>query len=374
MSDGLLSLHSGGMRNAQSCAKGARVMKALRWHGPGDLRLDDVPEPVPAADEALVRVLWCGICGSDLDEYRNGPVTTPMQVHPVHVAGEPITLGHEVVGVIAWPAEDGTGPALGEVVVPDVVVGCGKCWWCQRHQEGLCESLIVRGQTEDGGLAGFMVATASSCLIVPAEVEPMHAALVEPLSVAVRALRKLAPIDGTRIAIIGAGTVGQLVLRAALALGAIVDLVVDPVAERRASAVANGALNSVTPDSFETSDFLTLGSRIDAVVECSGARDALALAVRLARRGGRVVAVGLRSTDVGLPLTELVLGERQILGSAAHLWDLDGRPSLDLLKTRRVDVSDLISHVIPLERAIQDGFELLEREPDAVKKVLVDCR
>lgn len=343
-------------------------MRAARWHGRGDVRIEDVPVPVPAPDELLVEVLWCGICGTDLEEYRDGPLTIPVQPHPRRGTIAPIALGHEVVGRVHTAAADGSGPPAGAVVVPDVVIGCGECWWCRRHEEGLCPELAVRGQTEDGGLARFMPARAATCLVVPPGVAPESAALVEPASVAVRALRKAGDLLGARVAVVGAGTVGQLVARCAVAAGAVVELVVDPAPSRRELAVAHGARAAADPAGAAGA------GGYDAVVECSGADGALPLALDLARRGGTVVAVGLRARPGTLDVVGLVLGEKRLIGSAAHLWDTDCAPALDLIASGRLPVDDLISRRVPLERVVEDGFGALADRAGDVLKVLVDCR
>lgn len=347
-------------------------MKAARWHARGDVRIDEVPVPVPAADEALIEVLWCGICGTDLEEFRDGPISIPTSPHPRRGTVAPIVLGHEVVGRVHTAAADGSGPPSGSIVVPDVVVGCGECPWCLRHEEGLCPTLAVRGQTEDGGLAQFMVARASTCLPVPANVPAEHAALVEPASVAVRALRKLDRPLGARIAVIGAGTVGQLVARVAAASGAVVDLVVDTRASRRDQAVREGAAEALDPTAAWSRVDPAAG--FDAVIECSGADGALALALGLARRGGAVVALGIKSRPDELDTTALVLSEKRIIGSAAHLWDDDCRPALELIASGRIRVDDLISRHVPLAAVVTEGFAALADPASDILKVLIDCR
>ncbi len=163
-----------------------REMMAVRWHGRLDIRVEKVPVPNPADDEALIRVTWVGLCGSDLEEYLDGPI----------VVRGPVTLGHEIVGTVAAPARDGSGPPTGTVVVVDVVTGCGQCHWCLRHAEGQCPNLRVTGLDVDGGLAEFVTGKARRLVRVPTELDPMQAALTEPLAVAVRAVRKLGAVQG----------------------------------------------------------------------------------------------------------------------------------------------------------------------------------
>ncbi|WP_369371228.1 alcohol dehydrogenase catalytic domain-containing protein [Promicromonospora sp. Populi] len=348
-------------------------MRAARWHARGDVRIEDVPVPVVRAPHELVlAVEWCGICGSDLEEYRSGPISVPVTPHPRRGSAAPIVLGHEFVGRVHTAADDGTGPAVGTLVVPDVVLGCGECRWCLRHEEGLCETLAVRGQTEDGGLARYAVADARTCLVVPDGVTAQQAALVEPASVAVRAIRKLDAVIGARVAVVGGGTIGQLVARVALAAGATVGLVVDTRASRRELAERSGVARGLSPD--EAAALVDPRAGFDAVFECSGADGALALAIDLTRRGGTIVALGIRADADRLDSTALVLTEKRILGSAAHLWDEDSAPALNLIAEGRVLVDDLITHRIPLDEVVAGGFEMLGDPGRDVLKVLVDCR
>lgn len=349
-------------------------MKALRWHGRGDVRVDDVPVPVPAPHEVLLKVERCGICGSDLEEYRSGPIMIPVAwPHPHRGGAAPIALGHEAVGRVVSAAADGSGPAVGALVVPDVVIGCGRCYWCQRHEEGLCGGLSVRGQTEDGGLAQYMVAKAASCLVVPDHVTADEAALVEPASVAVRAMRKVDSLVGASVAVVGAGTVGQLVVRVATAAGASVDLAIDPSEAKRARTLQSGAAHATHPD--EALDVAARQPRegFDVVFECSGARGTLDFSTRLARRGGTVVALGIHPEGESVDAVQLVLGEKRIVGSAAHLWDEDSAVALGLIASGRLEVADLISHRVSLAETVESGFGLLASGQDDVMKVLVDC-
>jgi (R,R)-butanediol dehydrogenase / meso-butanediol dehydrogenase / diacetyl reductase len=349
------------------------TMMAARWYGRDDIRVIQLPIPVPAPDQVLVRVLWCGICGTDLEEFREGPLTVPVgQPHRVSGRMAPLTLGHEIVGVVATVAEDGSGPALGAVVVPDVVVWCGSCWWCLRHEYGQCANLSVLGQYDDGGLAEFVVARASTCIVVPDELDPAVAALAEPSAVAVRAVRKVQSPMGLHMAVLGGGTVGQLVARTAMAAGAASTLIVDPVADRRSLGAMHGSV-PLTPEEVETTVDELSDPGVDVIFECTGRPDVLAQAIRLVRRGGLVVAVGLRIGLEKIPLADLILGEKQVIGSAAHVWDTDMQDAIRMLADGRLDVGDLITHRFPLDCVVSDGLRVLGDPSSGALKVLIDC-
>lgn len=348
-------------------------MRAVRWHGRRDVRLDGVPEPRPTARDLVVEVEYCGVCGTDLEEYLEGPVNVPVARHPLSGASAPMTLGHEVVGRVVEPASDGTGPPVGTLVVPSTVVGCGSCWWCRRESEGLCELGVIVGLHADGGLADLMLSNASRCVPVPEGVDPAVAAFAEPTAVAVRALAKLPQVAGQRIVVLGAGTVGLLVAQAASAAGAELVIAADPDEARRQLALRSGAhqaLNSESDLGGAIQD-LTDGLMADAVIECSGADGMPGQAIRLTRRAGTCVLVGLHSHPQTFDLMDTVLGEKRVVGSAAHRWDTDVTTAVALLSSGRVDPRPLVADVIGLSDLVQDGFDRMARGELAGTKLLV---
>jgi threonine dehydrogenase-like Zn-dependent dehydrogenase len=302
-----------------------------------------------------------GLCGSDLEEYRSGPVSIPRDAVP-------LILGHEVVGtVVACP---GNELPIGTRVVPDVVVGCGHCWWCARHEEGLCPDLLVRGQQQDGGLAEYMLAATATAVVVPAELDLDVAAFAEPCSVAVRALRKAGDLAGGVVCVYGAGTIGLLITQAALSSSAARVVAVDPLDSRRRLAAGFGAI-AVRPD--EAADAIaaiTGGRGADVVLECAGVPVAPSAAVGLSRRGGTVIVVGFRSGSLELPWLDLVLGERHVVGTAAHLWDVDVVAAVELLHRGVFDPRPLLSTTFPLQAAAE-AFEQLDHD-SSLLKVLID--
>lgn len=347
-------------------------MLAARWHGPKDIRVEDITEPKPGPGELLVAVELCGLCGTDFEEYQHGPVSVPVsEPNPLTGRTAPIVLGHEIVGTVAAHGTDGRGPAIGTRVIPDVVLGCGTCWWCRRHQEGICPRGAVIGQHTDGGLAEYMVCPADTCVVVPESVQPEVAVFAEPTAVAVRAVRKAGDLAGATVAVIGAGTVGMLVGQVARAAGAARLIMVDPASDRCELALRLGADAATAPaGAADVVMRRTGGMGADATFECSGAAGALTAALRLARAGGTVVAVGFRDGDEQVPLLTLVLGERRIAGSAAHLWDEDVAAAVRLLTDAVADPRQLPVTRVPLPRVAADGFAA----PPSGRKVLIDPR
>jgi len=351
----------------------SETMRAARWHGRHDVRVEEVPVPEPQPDQALVAVEWCGICGTDLEEYKEGPVSIPVgEPHPLTGRKAPVTLGHEIVGRVVEPARDGSGPPEGARVIPDVVLGCGECYWCRRHQEGLCVRHVVVGLHTDGGLAEYVASTARTCVPVPEALDADVAALAEPTSVAVRALNKAPRPVGSSLLVIGAGTIGLLVVQVARVSGFGNTVAVDTNERRRDLALRLGADFAPAPKEVEeVLQEATGGIGPDVVVECSGVQGLPREAIRLSRRGGTTVLVGIHQHDEPFDLLEAVLHEKHIVGSAAHLWDEDVAVAVDLMARGHVDGRPLITTRVALEEIVEEGFEVLGASAD-VLKVLVE--
>ncbi len=335
-------------------------MSAARWYGAGDIRIDQVQQPVPDNGDALVEVEWVGLCGSDVEEYLHGPV----------VAHPPLILGHEIVGIVRVSAADGTGPAAGTRVVVDVVTGCGNCYWCQRHDEGLCPDLVVTGQHANGGLARYVVGRAERLVVVPPHLDPRTAALAEPLAVAVRALRKAGNLTGRGVLIFGGGTIGMLCAQVAR-VGAAASIVVVEPGPRRRETIESWDVDTVWAKSKqERADDVAghfPGRGVDVVVECAGRSGLAGEAASLARRGGLVVLTGVVPPPDPMDTLDIVLAEKTVVGSAAHMWDDDVVVAVGLLANGSVDVTSMITHEVPLAE-IGRAFEILtDPKQDAIK-------
>jgi len=338
---------------------------ALRWHGRKDVRLDEIEEPPPPGPgEVRLRPLWCGICGTDVEEYRGGPHFIPSgEPHPLTGRSAPITLGHEFSGEVV-----DVGPRVerfrpGDRVAADTLIFCGECYWCRRHQVTLCERLAALGLMADGGLAGLCNAPERTLLPIPEGVSDEAGALAETLAVAVRALRRGRLAVGESVAVVGAGAVGLMALQAALASGASKVSVVEPLSERRRLAASLGADEVYAPEEAVLA--------ADIVVECSGNAGAVRTAMDAARKGGRVVLLGIYGRPGTLEFLEVVGAEKEIIGSLSHVYDEDFAAAVSLLGRGVVRAEPLISDRVPLSRSLDDGILALMREPEEHLKILI---
>jgi len=350
-------------------------VKAARWHGRGDVRVEDVPKPRPGPGELLLRISWCGICGTDIEEYTSGPAIIPTDT-PNRLTGRtaPLILGHEFVGRVAALGAGIGDFRVGERVAPEVVLFCGSCFFCRRHEYALCVNWAALGLMADGGLADYAVVPAATSVRLPDRLSDEEGALVEPTEVAVRAVRKSELRLGETVAVIGGGTIGQLVAQVARAAGASAVYVVEPRAVRRQLALDLGAAEVWDPADSNWSDSLRdrcQGVGPDVVFECAGARDTADLAVHAARKGGRIVLVGIRGERVLLSTLEVVVGEKHIVGSVQHHYDDDLPHAVRLLAEGHVQARPLISARVGLERVVEDGLCALIEAPDQYIKIIV---
>jgi 2-desacetyl-2-hydroxyethyl bacteriochlorophyllide A dehydrogenase len=344
-------------------------MKTLRWHGQLDLRFETIATPTPKDGELLLAVERVGICGTDKQEFVAGPIAIPTESPPLNGSTAPLALGHEIVGKVArcpggeWPE--------GIRVIPDVVRGCGRCWWCVRREEGLCPDLVVLGLQAQGGLAEYMVVDAARCVPIPSHVNVNDAAFAEPISVAVRALNKVGTDSGRTIAIVGAGVIGSLVAQLALHRGFKTPTLIDPVEFRRTLA-QNLGFDSFAPEDLGKTLQKTQNLGYDVVVECAGTQSSVNIACQLVRSGGKVVLVGTGSDQMSIPIRHIVHAEISFCGSAAHMWDVDTSEAVKLLADGNMNVSPLLTDVVPLSEALAGGFMRLV-EDDSVIKILINC-
>jgi len=336
------------------------TMRAARWHGRGDVRVEDVPIPRPESGELLLRVSWCGICGTDVEEYRDGPVVIPVD-RPNPLTGQcaPVTLGHEFAGEVVELGAGVAGFAVGERVVPDICLFCGKCHYCRRHEYALCLDWAAIGLHGDGGLAEYVRVPARQCVRLPDEVSNEEAALIETIEVAVRAVRHAGVRLGDSVAVVGDGAVGLITLQVARAAGATKVLLMGHRAARLELGRRLGATAAIdTHDSAWTQAVadLTDGLGADVAIECGGRASAIDDSLVATRKGGRVVLLAVIGTPVPVDTWAIVEGERTLTGSVQHHFDEDLPIAVDLLASGRVNVRPLITRRIALEQVVAEGF------------------
>jgi (R,R)-butanediol dehydrogenase / meso-butanediol dehydrogenase / diacetyl reductase len=342
-------------------------VKAAVFHGQQDVRIEEVAEPAdPSSGGVVLEVLRAAICGTDASEWDHGPI----------LCRPGVVLGHEFVGRVAAIGADVDGLRVGDRVVSGAGISCGRCAWCRAGRTNLCAEYRTLGLQVDGGLAEYVASPASICRVVPDQVDDDAAAMTQPLAVALHALSRVALQRSESVAVIGVGGIGSFIVAGAAhraAEGRVVALDIDP--QRLATAVALGADEAIDASGRELGDLLlelTDGVGFDVVIEATGAPHAPAAAVRGARRGARVLFVGLHGAPRELELTPMILREVDVYTTVAHVCDTDIPAALSLLAESSV-ASVTAGPRIPLEELVAEGLRPLA-ERRATGKILVSPR
>ncbi len=336
-----------------------RRIEALRVHGADDLRLDALPLAQPGPGDAVVRVEYGGICGSDLHYWREGAVGAS-------VLRAPMTLGHEVVGTVV------DGAAAGTRVVPHPATTCGHCAWCASGRRHLCSELRYLGSAArwphtEGGFATEITVPGDRLVPVPDGVHPRRAVLAEPTGVAWHAVSRAAAVGaelrGARVLVVGAGPIGLLVTAVAQHRGAGSITVVDTRERPLRVAERVGADRTVPAGEADG-----IGPWADIAFESSGAPAGLATALHHTGPGGTVVAVGQQpAVDTPVPAWLAVTRELTLTGSLR--MDTELVQALDFLAAPGIDVDAVVTHVYPIGAAVEAFTTAMDA--DVSSKVLL---
>ena len=316
---------------------------------PGHISVEQAEAPVPGPDEALVRSVVSGVCGSDTHAAHGRHPFVALPYHP----------GHEVVGMVEAVGTDVTSLSVGDRVTAEPDLPCWHCKMCTTGRENLCENLRFFGCGYDqGGMADYFTLPANRLHTVPDSLDYRAAALIEPLSTPVHAVRLAGDVAGKAAVVLGAGTIGLLLLSVLRARGAGRVVVTDPLPDKRDRATTLGA--DVVVDAL-AADVVTqvrdaLGQSADVVFDCVAIQSSVRQAIAMADKGGTVVIVGVPAADVTIPLPIVQDHQIRIQGSATYLPE-DYTDSIALLESGAVKSADFITATRPLEQ-VAEAFEL----------------
>lgn len=340
-------------------------MKALRWHARRDIQYEDIPEKAPGLGQVKAKINLTGICGTDLLEYMAGPFFIPADKVP-------LTLGHEFAGRVVAVGEGVTSLKIGDRVTGECNWFCGECYYCKRFMFNLCMKPAFTGLTVDGSMAEYLVAPDYTFYKLPDSVSDEIGAVVEPLAVAIHAVRKSNVRPGDTVAILGDGTIGICTMLAARAAGVSQVYIVGKHKGRRERALAMGATAAINPeddDPVKQIWALTDGLGVDVSFECVGRPDTPQISVELARKGGTTVILGVFDKPSSFHFNSLLFAERTVVGSAIYVSEAS--TAIDLIADGRIDPSGLITSKVPLKDAVAKGFEeLVNRKEENIKVLL----
>lgn len=341
-------------------------MKAVRFVGPNKpLEMQDIPIPEIGERDILVKVKAAGICHSDA-HYRAG-------ISPVRPI--PLTLGHEVAGVVEKIGPQVTNVGIGDKVCLHYNITCGDCYHCSTGNDQFCEKVLMLGHYTNGGYAEYIAVPARNAIHLPGEIPfEQGATLMCASATAFHALRKSRLKAGEAVAIFGAGGLGQSAIQLAHAFGAIDVYAVDINDEKLDLAKQYGAtpINGKKVNAVEEIKKLTNGKGVDVAIEMIGLPQTMRQALQCAGVLARVVIVGLSNKPFEIDTYNELLGnEVELIGSNDH--HLQELPLLvEMARKKVLDTSRVVSRVIPLDaEEINGALDELEKFGSDIRTVIV---
>lgn len=345
-------------------------MKAWVLHNINDFRLETVDVPVIKDDEVLVEVKAAGICGSDIP-----------RVFYTGTYSYPLILGHEFSGVVAASGKEVSPEWNGQRVGVFPLIPCRSCGPCQNEKYEMCRKYSYLGSRRDGGFAEYVAVPVWNLIKLPDNVDYAEAAMMEPMSVAVHAMRKIAPSESDQIAICGLGTIGLFLLMFLLESGKKNILAIGNKEFQNQMAVKMGLpedcyCDSRTQDADKWLMEKTNGVGADVFFECVGKNETLKQAVALTGAAGRIMLVGNPASDMTLEKEiywKILRNQLTLMGtwnsSFTHSKEDDWHYVLEQLKMRRINPAEFITHRFPFEE-LDKGFKIMRDKKEDYGKVM----
>jgi L-iditol 2-dehydrogenase len=340
-------------------------MKALLLTKYRSLEIAEVPTPSPGPDEVLIKVAACGICGSDVHGYDG---SSGRRIPP-------LVMGHEAAGTIAALGKDVKNFSEGDRVTFDSTIYCGSCGNCIRGDVNLCDNRQVLGVScgdyrRAGAFAEFVVVPAHIVYRLPDSLSFEEAAMLEAVSVALHAVALVPTVPDSSALVVGAGTIGLLLLQALRAAGCSRVFISDVDSTRLKLAQELGATDTFVagPELLPQVLQITNGTGVDTAVEAVGITATVNAAIDCVRKGGTVVLVGNVTPEVTLPLQKIVSRQIRLQGSCASAGEYPR--AIQLMSSEAIRVKPLISAIAPLDEGPRWFERLYAREANLMKVVL----
>lgn len=332
---------------------------------PGEITFRQIPVPKAGEGQILIRIRMIGICGSDIHVYHGKhPFTT-----------YPVTQGHEVSGEIVALGQGVEGFHLGQKVTVEPQVFCGKCHPCTHGKYNLCEELKVMGFQTTGVASTYFAVDASKVTPLPESLSFEEGAMIEPLAVAVHAVRRFGEVEGKKVAVLGAGPIGNLVAQSAKALGAEIVMVTDVSDYRLELAKRCGAdvtVNTARED-FGQAMVRCMGpDKADVIYDCAGSNVTMNQAIRCARKGSVIILVAVFADMATVDLA--VLNDHELdLNTTMMYRHEDYVTAIELVEQGKVQLRPLMSRTFPF-RQFKQAYEYIDANRETSMKILVNVQ
>ncbi len=317
-------------------------MKAAVYHGPKDIRIEEVELRKPKEDEVCIKIKYCGVCGTDIHIYEGD--SGAFAVKP------PLIPGHEFAGVVEAVGDAVEHLKVGDKVSGDPNIMCGRCYFCRNGMEHFCENVTGVGTTADGGFAQYTVMKASHAYKLPENIDLMTAAMAEPMSCCIHGIDLCEIKQGSTVLVIGAGPIGVIMLQLAKLSGAAKLIVSEPVKEKRELALKLGADLVIDPINEDIEKILSEYTKnVDCVIECAGSKRTQEQAVKLAGKSARVMFFGLTSPETEISIKPDDIFKKELTIRSSFINPYTFSRAIDTLASGSVDVKSIITNVVKLE-------------------------
>lgn len=330
-------------------------MKAASLFGVGDLRIIDKDVPEIGDGEVLIRVGACGVCGTDMHFFKGEwKVKTP------------IVLGHEFSGVVAKVGSKVRGVEVGDHVVAEPNILCGRCKYCRMSERNFfCENIQTIGVTVDGAFAEYVKVPEQNVYRIPGEMPLEEAALIEPLACIIRGVDNVGIPVGSSVAIVGTGPIGLLMIQVVKHYGASKIFAIDIIEDRLRLARELGAtltINSTQQDPEKAIREATDNIGTDISIECVGSSSAIEVAFRLVRRGGRLLIFGVAPEHDVWRVKPFELYDKEVSIFASYRSPYTFQRAVELASSGNLRLRPIVSHIHTLKEAPEVFKELAEKK------------
>ena len=323
-------------------------MKAAVYHGPGDLRVEEVPVRKLKDNEVKIQVKYCGICGTDIHIFHGDGGCC--DVTP------PLVPGHEFSGVVAEVGAGVKTVKVGDRVTGDPNDMCGECYFCKNGMQHFCKNNIGIGTTVDGGFAEYVIMREKQAYKVSDELSFIEAAMAEPISCCLHGIDLCNIKAGDTVLVIGGGPIGMIMMQLAKNAGASKVIMSEPVEEKREQALKLGATKTIDPLHEDVEAVLAeYCENVNVVIECVGNVHTQADAVRFAGRGATIMYFGLAAPEESFPIRPDDIFKKELHITSSYINPYSFERAIQILESGTVELESLITNVVPLDN-IADVF------------------
>lgn len=317
-------------------------MKAAVYHGPGDLRVEEVPVRKLKDNEVKIQVKYCGICGTDIHIFHGDGGCC--DVTP------PLVPGHEFSGVVAEVGSKVKTVKVGDRVTGDPNDMCGECYFCKNGMQHFCKNNIGIGTTVDGGFAEYVIMREKQVYKVSDDLSFIEAAMAEPISCCLHGIDLCNIKAGDTVLVIGGGPIGMIMMQLAKNAGASKVIMSEPVEEKREQALKLGATKTIDPLHEDVEAVLAeYCENVNVVIECVGNVHTQADAVRFAGKGATIMYFGLAAPEESFPIRPDDIFKKELHITSSYINPYSFERAIQILESGTVELESLITNVVPLD-------------------------